>query len=68
MPNIVFVIEMGDFPLHRHPSISERLANNHGSFIYSLQANDYYRQFANKAPFRLYRKLVTKWKGLNRFE
>jgi hypothetical protein len=68
LPNIVFVIEIGDFPLHRHASVLDRLTNNHNSYIYSLQSNDYYRQFANKTPFRLYRKLLTKWKGLNRFE
>jgi predicted O-methyltransferase YrrM len=68
LPNVVFVVEIGDFPLHRHERLSEKLTNNHGSYIYSLQANDYYRRFANKTPFRLYRRLVTKWKGLNRFE
>ena len=68
LPDIVFVIEIGDFPLHQNKAILERLTNNHQSYIYSLQANDYYRQFANKKPFRLYRKLMTRWKGLNKFE
>ncbi len=68
LPDIVFVIEIGDFPLHRNKAILERLTNNHQSYLYSLQSNDYYRQFANKTPFRLYRKLMTKWKGLNKFE
>ena len=68
LPNEVFVIEIGDFPLHRHASISDRLTNNYDSYIYSLKANDYYRQFANKVPFRLYRRLIAKFKGLNRFE
>jgi predicted O-methyltransferase YrrM len=68
LPNEVFVIEVGAFPLHRHEKIMDRLTDNYGSFIYCLQANDYYRQFANKAPFRLYRRLMAKWKGLNRFE
>ncbi len=68
LPDIVFVIEIGDFPLHQNKAILERLTNNHQSYIYSLQSNDHYRQFANKKPFRLYRKLMTKWKGLNRFE
>ncbi|HEY0659327.1 MAG TPA: class I SAM-dependent methyltransferase [Pyrinomonadaceae bacterium] len=68
LPDIVFVIEIGDFPLHQNKAILERLTNNYQSYIYSLQSNDYYRQFANKKPFRLYRKLMTKWKGLNKFE
>lgn len=68
LPSVVFVIEIGDFPLHRHPQILDRLTNNQGSYIFSLQANDQYRRFANKAPFRLYRRLITKWKGLNRFD
>jgi predicted O-methyltransferase YrrM len=68
LPNIVFVIEMGDFPMHRNPAIFDRLTNNHASYIYSLQSNDYYRQFANKTPFRLYRRAVAKWKGMNRFD
>ncbi|MBA2737255.1 MAG: class I SAM-dependent methyltransferase [Pyrinomonadaceae bacterium] len=68
LPDILFVIEIGDFPLHQNKAILERLTNNYQSYIYSLQSNDYYRQFANKKPFRLYRKLMTKWKGLNKFE
>lgn len=68
LPSIVFVIEIGDFPLHRHQAILERLTNNYQSYLYSLQSNDFYRQFVNKKPFKLYRKLMTKWKGLNKFE
>ncbi|MEZ5427692.1 MAG: class I SAM-dependent methyltransferase [Pyrinomonadaceae bacterium] len=68
LPAIVFAIEIGDFPLHRSPPVLERLLNNHVGYLYSLQYNDYYRQFANKTPFRMYRKLITKWKGLNKFE
>jgi predicted O-methyltransferase YrrM len=68
LPNIVFVIEIGEFPMHRNLAVLDRLTNNHSSYIYSLQSNDYYRQFANKAPFRLYRRAIAKWKGLNKFE
>ena len=68
LPDIVFAIEIGEFPLHRNKAILDRLTNNYQSYISSLQSNDYYRQFANKKPFRLYRKLLTKWKGLNKFE
>jgi methyltransferase family protein len=68
LPHTVFVVEIGDFPVHQHVAILERLTNNYASYIFSLQSNDYYRQFANKTPFRLYRRFIAKWKGLNRFE
>lgn len=68
LPAIVFAIEIGDFPMHQNPVIFERLIDNHKSYLYSLQYNDYYRQFANKKPFRFYRKLMAKWKGLNKFD
>ncbi len=68
LPDIVFAIEIGDFPMSENAAILERLTNNHVGYLYSLQYNNYYRQFANKTPFRLYRKLITKWKGLNKFE
>lgn len=68
LPDIVFVIEIGNFPLHRNKAILERLTNNYQSYLYSLQSNDYYRQFANKKPFQLYRRILTKWKGLNKFD
>jgi hypothetical protein len=68
LPAIVFVIELGDFPMHKEPAIAELLTNNHESYIYSLQYNDYYRQFANKAPFRFYRNIVSKLRGANKFD
>lgn len=68
LPNIVFVIEVGDFPIHGEPEVLDRLTNNYGSYIYSLQANDLYRQFANKGILRLYRRLMTKLKGQNKFD
>ena len=68
LPDILFVIEIGDFPLHQNKAILDRLTNNHTSYLHSLQYNDYYRRFANKTPFLLYRKFITRWKGLNKFE
>lgn len=68
LPAIVFAVEIGDFPLHQHPAIHERLTNNYKSYLYSLQYNDYYRRFANKKPFRVYRRLIARWKGLNKFD
>ena len=65
LPDAVFVVEIGDFPLHKSPPIMERLLNNHVGFIFQMQYNDYYRQFINKKPFQLYRRLMTKLKGTN---
>ena len=60
LPNIVFVIEIGDFPLHKNAKITERLINNHASYLFSLQNNDQFRRFANRFPFRQLRNLVVK--------
>jgi hypothetical protein len=68
LPDIVFAVEIGDFPIYKSEKILERLTNNHASYLYSLQYNDQYRQFVNKKPFQLYRRFMTKWKGLNKFE
>lgn len=65
LPNIVFVIEIGDFALHKHANIAERLTNNHLSYLYSLQETDKYRQFANKFPFGFLRRLRFKIRGGN---
>lgn len=63
LPSIVFVIEIGNFPLHQSPVILERLINNHQSYLFSLQNNDVYRQFANKKPFKFYRRIITRLTG-----
>lgn len=68
LPDKVFAVEIGDFPLHENKAILDKLLNNHQSYLYSLQSNDLYRQFVNKKPIRLYRKLMTRLKGLNKFE
>lgn len=68
LPDKLFAIEIGDFPLHQNKAILERLINNYQGYLYSLQSNDLYRQFVNKKPFRLYRQLMVKLKGLNKFE
>lgn len=60
LPNIVFVIEIGDFPLHKDAKILERLIDNHQSYLFSLQNNDEFRRFANKFPFRQLRNFVTR--------
>jgi hypothetical protein len=68
LPDKIFAIEIGNFPMHQNRAILERLLNNYEGYLYSLQSNDLYRQFVNKKPFQLYRKLMTKVKGLNKFE
>lgn len=68
LPDIVFAVEVGDFPLHKNPAIMERLLNNHVGYIYSLQANDNFRRFFNKPIFKLYRSITGLWKRNNTFE
>jgi predicted O-methyltransferase YrrM len=65
LPHIVFVVEIGDFPLHRNPKIMERLIDNHHSYLFSLQNNDNFRRFANRFPFRQYRNFVAKIRKSN---
>lgn len=65
LPDIVFVVEIGDFPLHRHPRIAQRLVNNHEAYLFSLQGNDEFRRFANRFPFRQLRNLRAKLQGGN---
>ena len=65
LPSIVFVIEIGDFPVHDEPRVLERLVNNHQSYLYSLQQNDHYRKFANKYPFRIVRNFISRALGGN---
>lgn len=68
LPDKIFAIEIGDFPIHQNKAILERLLNNYQGYLYSLQSNDLYRQFVNKKPIRFYRKFMTKIKGLNEFD
>ncbi len=65
LPNVVFAIEIGDFPMHNHPKVLERLVDNHHSYIYSLQAVDYYREFTNKVPFRFLRNFISRMRKQN---
>lgn len=60
LPHIVFVVEIGDFPLHKNPHILERLIDNHQSYLFSLQTNDEFRRFANRFPFRQLRNFMVR--------
>lgn len=65
LPNLVFVIEIGDFPIHRHPRVMERLVDNHNAYLYSLQDVDKYRRFATRFPFGFLRRALIKVRGTN---
>ena len=60
LPHIVFVVEIGDSPLHENAGIRERLLNNHEAYLFSLQNNDHFRQFSNKLPFRVARNFISR--------
>jgi Methyltransferase domain len=55
LPDVMFVIEFGDFPLYKNAKINEFLVNNYSGYLFSLQFNDHYRNFTNKSIFRWYR-------------
>ncbi|MEO6051733.1 MAG: class I SAM-dependent methyltransferase [Pyrinomonadaceae bacterium] len=65
LPDIVFVIELGNFPIHDNSAIAEMLINNHRSFLFALNDNDHYRRFANRFPFGQFRRLLAKTRGGN---
>lgn len=65
LPHIVFVVEIGDFPLHKNAAIVERLRDNHHSYLFALQNNDHYRRFATRFPFGMLRRLMLKVRGGN---
>jgi len=65
LAHTVFVVEIGDFPMHKNERIAARLLENHHSYLFALQDNDHFRQFATRLPFRLLRKLMIKARGAN---
>lgn len=65
LPSVLFVIEIGEFPLHAHPQIARLLVDNHQSYLFSLQDNDKYRQFATRFPFGAMRRMLIKLRGTN---
>ena len=60
LPENVFVIEINDCPIHKLPQIQELLIDNYLGYLASLRNNDGYRNFSNRAPFRLLRSLRRK--------
>ena len=65
LPDYAFVIEIGDFPMHRNARIYERLVDNHHSFLESLKYNDNYRRFSTRFPFGFIRRTLIKFRRSN---
>ena len=65
LPHVLFVVELGDFPLYMNTAIMERLVNNYEGYLYSLRDNDKFRRFANRLPFRAARYLYSKLRNGN---
>ncbi|HEY0544542.1 MAG TPA: class I SAM-dependent methyltransferase [Pyrinomonadaceae bacterium] len=60
LPDTVFVVEVGEFPIHQSAPVQEMLLNNHVGYLMSLQCNDHYRRFANRPLFKWLRHLKLK--------
>ncbi|MBC7910928.1 MAG: class I SAM-dependent methyltransferase [Pyrinomonadaceae bacterium] len=65
LPDSVFVVELNDFRMHEVPHIKEMLVNNYVAYIASLQANDHFRNFANKPIFQFLRNVKLKFTRSN---
>lgn len=64
LPDTVFVIELGDVPVHRSPSVARLLVQNHTGYLASLRANDHYRRFYNRPVFRAIRRVKAAFRRL----
>lgn len=60
LPSVVFVIEINDFPLHKHPHIQHLLLENNKGYLFSLRQNDQYRRFTTGFPISYIWKLFIK--------
>jgi hypothetical protein len=60
LPDSVFVIELGEFPMHEASRIQAMLIDNHIGYLAALHSSDPYRRFANRAPFKFVRRLKAK--------
>jgi hypothetical protein len=65
LPSVMFVIEIGDFPLHKSEIISEMLSNNYVGYLEALRFSDQYRRFANRPLFSFIRNFKAKLTGSN---
>lgn len=66
LPEMVFVIELGGFAIHQDPYVADALVNNHQAYLFALQFNDQYREFANRPAFRAARRAAARVRGLGR--
>ncbi len=57
LPDTVFVIEIGDVPIHRSPAIARLLVQNYTGYLASMRANDHYRRFYNRPVFWILRRI-----------
>jgi Methyltransferase domain len=57
----VFVLELGDFPLHRSEAIKDMLMNNYVGYLNSMQYTEPYRKFTMKPIFRFVRAIKYKF-------
>ena len=64
LPDCVFVVEFGSCAISQCPHIQAMLVNNYQAYLWSLLANDEYRQTCRRPLFRLLRKLDAKWRRL----
>lgn len=60
LPEQVFVVEIGEFPIHRDPLIVPLLLDNHVAYLHGLGANDHYRRFSTRKEFQAARRLRTR--------
>lgn len=65
LPSVMFIIEIGDFPIYKSEAINEMLSNNYVGYLEALRYSDQYRKFANRPLFRIARNLKAKIKGTN---
>ena len=65
LPDIMFVIEIGEFPVHCQPHIQQLLVDNYVGYLSSLQANDSYRVFARRLGINQYHKFRVWLNGSN---
>ncbi len=65
LPHTVFVVEIGDFPVRENHHVARLAADNSHSYLFALRDNDQFRRFANRFPFGLMRRLITKVRAGN---
>lgn len=59
--DFVFVLELGDFPLHETEDIRNMLLNNYVGYLNSMQFTEPYRKFTMKPIFRFVRAIKHKF-------